>query len=300
MTTGLRARLFLSGVLLVIGAGWGLTQPLTKIAVSTGHGQFGLIFWQLVIGVICLGAITAVRGKWMPLARRYWSRYLIIALGGTVIPNSTSYVAAFHLPSGVMSIMISLVPMFALPMALAVAMERFDILRMLGVICGALAVVMIVGPSGGLPDAAMAPWVLVAAIAPFMYAVEGTWVARYGTLDLDPVQLLFGASVTGAIVAAPLAWFSGQWIDPTVGMGRPEWALVASSVIHAAVYSAYVWMVGRSGSVFASQVSYVVTGSGVIWAMLLLSERYSLWVWGALVIMLLGVFLVRPRENPAP
>lgn len=35
----------LTAILLLLGAGWGLTQPLAKIAVSTGHGHFGLIFW---------------------------------------------------------------------------------------------------------------------------------------------------------------------------------------------------------------------------------------------------------------
>ncbi|MCP4818147.1 MAG: EamA/RhaT family transporter, partial [Shimia sp.] len=37
------------GILLAIGAGWGLTQPLTKIAVSEGYEPLGLIFWQLAI-----------------------------------------------------------------------------------------------------------------------------------------------------------------------------------------------------------------------------------------------------------
>ena len=47
-------RLLLLGVLLTLGIGWGSTQSLGKIAVSTGHGFFGLIFWQLVIGALVL------------------------------------------------------------------------------------------------------------------------------------------------------------------------------------------------------------------------------------------------------
>ena len=35
-------------ILALIGIGWGSTQPLGKIAASTGHGAFGLIFWQLL------------------------------------------------------------------------------------------------------------------------------------------------------------------------------------------------------------------------------------------------------------
>ncbi|MEL7089895.1 MAG: EamA/RhaT family transporter, partial [Planctomycetota bacterium] len=44
--TGQR-RLVLVLVLLALGAGWGLTMPLTKIAVSEGYKHFGLLFWQM-------------------------------------------------------------------------------------------------------------------------------------------------------------------------------------------------------------------------------------------------------------
>ena len=79
--------------------------------------------------------------------------------------------------------------------------------------------------------------------------------------------------------------------------GLPDGALVLSAVVHAMVYSGYVWMVGRAGAVFASQVSYLVTGSGVIWAMILLGESYTGWIWLALAMMLTGLFLVQPRTK---
>jgi len=40
-----------------------------------------------------------------------------------------------------------------------------------------------------------------------------------------------------------------------------------------------------------------VTGTGVIWAMVLLGESYSGWVWAALALMLCGLMLVQPRET---
>lgn len=42
--------LFNYGILLAMGAGWGFTVPLSRIAVSSGYGEYGLVFWQLVIG----------------------------------------------------------------------------------------------------------------------------------------------------------------------------------------------------------------------------------------------------------
>ena len=83
-----------------------LTIPLAKIAVSEGYRHFGLIFWQLAIGVVVLGTISAVRGKGIPLRMGDLRLYAVIALVGTVLPNSASFQAAVHLPAGVVSILI--------------------------------------------------------------------------------------------------------------------------------------------------------------------------------------------------
>jgi drug/metabolite transporter (DMT)-like permease len=293
----LKQGLIYFAILALLGAGWGLTQPLTKIAVSTGHQYFGLIVWQLLTAVVILGAISVVRRRGLPLEFRHLWRYVVLALIGTVLPNSVSYQAAAQLPSGFMSIVISLVPMFALPLALALRMERFQFTRFLGVICGAVAILLLAGPKTNLPDPTVIPWILIAAISPFLYALEGTWVARYGIADLDAVQVMLGASIVGLVFAVPLALVTGQWVDLTAGLGSAEYALLASSAIHAFIYTTYVWLVGRTGSVFASQVSYLVTGFGVFWAILLLGESYTSWVWGAMAVMLVGLFLVRPKET---
>jgi drug/metabolite transporter (DMT)-like permease len=79
--------------------------------------------------------------------------------------------------------------------------------------------------------------------------------------------------------------------------GLPEAALLGSSALHALLYAGYVAMAARSGAVFASQTSYIVTAAGLCWAMLLLGERFSPLVFLAMVVMLAGMALVRPRPR---
>lgn len=291
------SRLWLTGLLVVLGAGWGITQPLAKIAVSEGYGHFGLIFWQLAIGAVVLGAVTFFRGKGLPLGRAQVRMYLIIAVIGTVVPNAAGYAAIVHLPSGIVSILLSLVPMMAFPIALVLGLDRFVLARVAGLACGLAGVGLIVLPGAALPDAVALLWIPVALIAPLFYALEGNVVARWGTYGLDPVQLLFGASLFGMVLAAPLMLFSGQWIDPRPPWGAPDAALAASAVIHGVVYSSYVWLLGRTGPVFAAQVSYLVTGFGLFWAIVLLGESYAGPVWAATGLMLVGLFLVTPRPK---
>lgn len=292
-----RARLTI--ILVFLGAGWGMTQPLTKITVGAGYLPFGLIFWQLAIGAVLTSTLLLIQRKPLPLSAKTFEFFAMIALIGTLIPNTASYRAAFFLPAGVMSIVIATIPMLAFPIALALGTDWFTWRRMAGLSLGLLGVSLIAFPEASLPDRAMVAILPLALIAPLCYAIEGNVVAKWGTGGLDPVQLLCGASCLGTAIALPLALSTGQFIDPRPPYILADLAFLLSSLIHVSVYITYVWLVGRAGAVFAGQVSYLVTGFGVIWAMLLLGERYSGWVWAALVLMLCGIALVRPRHVDA-
>ena len=284
--------------LLLAGAGWGLTQPLAKIAVSEGYRQFGLVFWQMTIGAVALGILQVIRRRRMRWDAAALLVYLQLALVGTVIPNSASYEAIRHLPAGLVSVLLSFVPMFAFPIALAFRIERFVLTRLLGLCLGLAGVLLIVGPEASLPERAMVAFVPLALIAPFFYGLESNLIAKWGTAGLDPVDALFGALVFGSAITFPLAQATGQFIDPRPPWGLPDMALLAVSFVHVTAYCLYVWMVGRAGALFAVQVSYLVTGFGVLWAMLILGEIYSGWIWAAIFLMLLGVFLVQPGPGP--
>ena len=281
-------------ILIWLGVGWGSTQPLGKIATQGGAGPFALIFWQSVICVVVLGVISGIRGRGLVFTWRALTFYGVVAVIGTLIPNTTFYLSVVHLPSGIMSIIISTIPLIAFPMALVLGMEQFRAMRLFGLLLGLGGVVLIALPQASLPDPAMAAFLPLAMVGPLFYATEATFVARFGTAGMDPVQAMFGVSVAAALFSLPIMLASGQGHVPWP-LGRAEAALIGSSVLHGLLYSTYVWLAGRAGSVFASQSTYLVTASGVVWAMLLLGERFSPMIWVALVVMLAGVALVQPR-----
>lgn len=292
-----RQVLLYTAVLVVLGAGWGLTMPLTKIAVSTGFGHFGLIFWQLAIGSVLLAALSLVRGKGLPFNKASMRVYIVIALIGTLVPNSASYQAAVHVPSGILSILLSMIPMFAFPIALAMGVDQFTWRRLFGLCLGLSGVLVIVMPGVSLSLDTPVFWMLVALIAGFCYAMEGNVVSKWGTAGLDAVQVLFGASMVGVVGILPVTMLSGQWIEPLELTGQAGQALILASAAHALVYSGYVWLVGRAGPVFTVQVSYLVTGFGLLWAKLILNEAYPPAVWAALGLIFGGMYLVQPRSK---
>jgi len=255
-----------------------------------------MVFWQFAIGVVVLAAINRFNGRGLPWGRPQVMRYVLVAFIGTLLPNSAMYEAIRFLPSGLISILLSVVPMLAFPVALALGVDRFSAVRFAGLAFGFGGVMLIVGPEGSLPDRAMLLFVPLALVAPFFYALEGNVITRIGLAGLDAVQLLLGASIVGTVLALPLALVSGSFISPMPPWDIADLSLVLSSVIHGVVYASYFWLVGKAGPVFAVQCSYLVTGFGVFWAKLLLDESYSIWIWAAMGLMFAGLFLVQPRR----
>jgi drug/metabolite transporter (DMT)-like permease len=289
-----------AAILAILGTTWGVTLPLTKIAVSTGHQALGLIFWQFVIGSFILGVIALVRWQLPVINRRTLFYYLMIGLLGTILPNSFSFVAIAHLPAGVIGVVIASVPMFTLTIALLLGLEVPSMKRGLGVLLGAIAVLLLIGPETSLPDPDKVVYVLIALVAPFCYGLEGNYIAKWAPQEVDPVSTLLGASILGSLIMGPVAVATDSWVELFVPWEGPEWALLFSSIFHVTAYTGYIWLVGVAGAVFSSQIAYVVTIAAVFLSALILSETYSVWVWSALALMMLGLSLVQPRADHQP
>ncbi|MGB7285597.1 MAG: DMT family transporter [Salaquimonas sp.] len=280
--------------LIFFGLAWGTTQPLTKIAVSTGHLPLGLIFWQLVFAVLLIGIVLWARKIPVPFNKQHLFYYVGVSILGTLVPNSFSYLAAAQLPAGIMAVVITTVPMFSLMIALSVGNEKFRMHRSLGIILGVSAMLMIALPEASLPTAGQGFWLLIALIAPFCYGIEGNFVASKAPPKLNPMAALWGASFFGMLISGPAAIVSGQWVDLFIPWQAAEWAILGSSIGHAIAYSGYMWLVGFAGVVFTAQISYVVMICAISISMLFLGEAYSSWVWLAIGLILIGLTLVQP------
>lgn len=284
-------------ILIAMGAAWGAVFPITKIAVSTGYKPYGILVWQAVIGIVLSGAVTLARRRKLTLKREYIWLFVGISILGSVAPNYFTYTAAAHLPAGIISIVIALVPLFSMPIALALGFEKPSAIRFLGALSGGAAIILLIGPEASLPDPAKIGFLFLALIAPLIYAAEGNFMTWYGPRGLDAMQILFGASVVGLAISVPMAVGLGQVITPFQPWHAPEQAIFFAAILNWAAYVSFVWLIARTGPVFSSQVAYLVTAWGIVWSMLFLGERYSIWVWAAFGLMILGILLVRPREG---
>ena len=281
--------------LFAVGLGWGGTQLLSKIAVGSGHGAFTLAFWQSVIGVALFTAAQVASGRGLPLSRQHLIFYAVCGVLGTALPHTLSYISIRHLSVGVQSLVLATVPMMTLMLALALQEERFEARRAAGIGLGLAAMLVIAVPEAGLPAETAAVWLILPIIVSLSYAAENVYIARAKPGGLDALGVMCGLSWAALLMLLPAAALEGPLLPAT--FGAAEAALVGIAVLHVLSYFGFVWLIGRAGPVFAAQVGYVVTASGVAWGMALLGERHSVWVWAALALVFAGIALVSPRER---
>jgi len=282
-------------VLLVIGTDWGATGPFSKLSVSEGNHPIGITFWTSALSGVVLSAVLWARGQRLPLGRRYLVFYLIVGFLGTALPNGLSYTGYRHLPVGVMMTVIALVPMMTLLIALPLGIERPDPRRMAGLALGVAAVALIALPDSSLPDPDQAVWIILPVIVTLSYAAESLYLAARRPPGFDTLTVMCGLSWGSLVLLIPALVATGGWVDIT-RLGPPELAILFNTAIHLVAYFGFLWLINQAGPVFAVQVGYVVTGSGVGFGMLVYGERPSPWVWAALGLMLLGLALVKPRR----
>ncbi|MEM7427213.1 MAG: DMT family transporter [Pseudomonadota bacterium] len=284
-------------VLVAAGLTWGLTFSLMKIATESGAHPIGLTLWNAILGILFLGFINIVRRRPVPLGARHLKFYAIASVLGTSVPGTAYFYAAIHLPTGVLAITIAAVPMLTFLAAAVMRIDRWSALRLTGVLLGLLAVCLIVLPDTALPDPGSAVWMLAALFSAVCYTAENIYLTLRRPPEVDSMTLLIGMFAVAILSLAPVVLYADAWVPLAVPPGKVELAIILMSVINALAYAAFIYLVGLAGPVFASQMGYLVTLSGVAWGILIFSESHSGWIWAALAAMMAGLALVQPREH---
>ncbi len=291
-----RPPLWVYGVLLLLGTMWGGSFSLAKIAVGAGGHPFGVAMWQGVGGGAVLLAIGLMRRRPPPLSARYAAFYLVTGATGIALPSAAFYTAAPYLPAGILSMLVTTVPMMTYGLALALSMDRISGRRLAGLTLGLAGVWLILGPDANLPGADGLSWALVALIAPVCYAVSNIVGARFRPVDADSLALAAGMLLSGGLLLGAAALTTGNTYSVLPPWDVTHLAILLLVLIATFAHFLFFVILNRAGPVFFSQVAYVVTVAGVLWGMLLFGETHGASIWLSLVLLLAGVALVNPRK----
>ena len=293
-TAGKRLRSL--GILLIMGMAWGLSFSLARVAASAGMHPFSITFWEALGAGATLLLLCLLRRRRIPFSRELLLLYVVSAAIGMVVPNAIFFFAASHVPAGILSISLAVIPLITFAVSAVLRQERLAFGRVLGVILGIAAILLLVGPQESLPDPAQLPWVLLCVGAAACYAafniMMSLWKPR-GAAAFTTTTALF---ITAALLLLPVMNATGSFVAPAWPWTTVEWSLLGLGLINAVAFSLFVYLIDTAGPVFTSQTSNLVTLFGVLWGIVIFGEQNSAWVWLSLATMMAAIALVTPRR----
>ncbi len=286
-------------LLVVMGVIWGLAVSTSKIGVEAGGHPIGMALWQTIVASALLFSAALATSRPPPFRRDVLKFAAICGACGVAFPAFALFTAAYYLPAGIVAIAFASMPLFTYGLSVIFRLEDSSARRLSGVILGLIAMGLIIFPESALPSPGLAPWVLLSLAASVSMSIENFYAGAFRPEGVSSIQLSFARQSGGALLLLPISIVTGTLMPVFVPWGTMQVAATATGLLSGVAYTCLLIVIQRSGVIFASQSSYIITLAGVGWGMLIFGEAHSAYIWAALGLTLLALGLVKPRAHRA-
>lgn len=255
----------------------------------------------LALRYACVVALLGLACAWMrprfPRSRRQWGHLAMVGLLLQAGYFCSTYLSLKHgMSAGALALITSQQPILIGLLAPAIAGERVDRVRWLGLGLGVCGAMLVIVSRSGIHVAS--PLALLFAVTALLAMTAGTlWEKRFGS-PTHPLAANLIQYLVGLAVVAPLAW----WLEPMRLQWAPQMLLslaylvVANSIVAISLLLAMI----RHGE--ASRVSalfFLVPPATALIAWVALGERVAPLAWLGMALAAAGLHLVMRRRAGA-
>jgi drug/metabolite transporter (DMT)-like permease len=290
-------------LLLLLTALWGSSFLFIEVALEEIEPTVLMALRLLAAALVLvpfLALRSGTRSAYGQLRAGWWPLLVLGAINAS-IPFTLIAWGQKYIDSGIAAIANASVPIFVALLAIRFRpSEKVTGARAVGILAGLLGVAVLAGanPDGGWWAVA---GTLAVVSASFLYAV-GALYAQTHVEDLDPILLVTGSTIAGAVLLLPLAIAQAPGSLP----GWEVWVAVAVLGIGGMAVGQFVYYVTveQHGSTKASLVTYLLPGMALVLGIVFLDEALTVAAVAGLALVLLGVALgsgmLRPSRRRQP
>jgi len=224
------------------------------------------------------------------------NKVLLSGLLGSFFPAYLYCVAETRIDSSLAAILNSLTPLFTIIVGISFFKSAVGIQKIIGVVIGFAGLVLLLFATENGIDLKELSYSLLVLIATIFYAVNVNMVGKYlhSTGSLHTASLAFSFLLIPSLI---ILIATGFFSLPLLNASYLKASLAAATlgVMGTAIASVLFYMlVKKSGTLFASLVTYGIPVVAVMWG-LLFGENITLPEIGCLAIILAGVYLVNSK-----
>lgn len=268
-----RSRTWLTPLLCLLSGGTllGLSTNLAKLAGETHLPPLAFLCWSITGAAIALMVVAALRRNLPPVNTRTLEYYAVSALVGVAGSNLIFFSAVPHVGAGFVALTISLPPLLTYVGALALKMERFQIVRATGVAAALAGVGVLAARKLSAPDADVF-WILLALVGPILLAIGNLYRTRRWPEGVSADALAPGMLVAAAMMLMGAGLLPGFSLSVPMDQPLPLVLIAAQSVVFAGMFLLLFLLQRTGGPVLLSLLGAVGALVGVPVAIFLQGE----------------------------
>ena len=281
---------------IALGVVWGCSFIFIKLGLEF-LTPFGVAFVRCALGAITLLIVVKIKRIKLPSDKSTWRKLWILAMLLNVIPGILFAYAEVHVTSVLAGIINATTPLATLiVMMIAFREERLKVEQIIGLIIGAIGVMVVLGIWQGVGENQLTG-VIALLIAVTCYGISFPYTVRnIIPLGLKPEAAATTQLVMAAITLLPFYLFDGISQD----YYRPAtlFAMLALGILGSGV--AYIWnfsIIAAAGSSIASSVTYLTPVVAIIVGWVFLGEALSWFEPVGALLVIIGAATSQGRFN---
>jgi drug/metabolite transporter (DMT)-like permease len=281
---------------IALGVVWGCSFIFIKLGLEF-LTPFGVAFVRCALGAITLLIVVKIKKIKLPSDKSTWRKLWILAMLLNVIPGILFAYAEVHVTSVLAGIINATTPLATLiVMLIAFREERLKVEQIIGLIIGAIGVMVVLGIWQGVGENQLTG-VIALLIAVTCYGISFPYTVRnIIPLGLKPEAAATTQLVMAAITLLPFYLFDGISQD----YYRPAtfFAMLALGILGSGV--AYIWnfsIIAAAGSSIASSVTYLTPVVAIIVGWVFLGEALSWYEPVGALLVIIGAATSQGRFN---
>lgn len=257
--------------LLFGGACLGLSTNLAKLAGEANLPPLAFLYWSIVGAAFVLMVMAGLRRNLPPVNARALEYYAVSALVGVAGPNLVFFSAIPHVGASFVALIISLPPLLTYAGALALRMERFQMIRATGVAAALAGACLLAARKLSTPDADTF-WILIALGGPILLAIGNLYRTLRWPEGVSADALAPGMLVAAAAMLLGTGLLPGLSLAVPVDQSLPLVLIALQSAVFAGMFLLLFMLQKTGGPVLLSLLGSVGALVGVPVAIFLQGE----------------------------
>ena len=281
---------------LALGVVWGCSFIFIKLGLEF-LTPFGVAFGRCALGAITLLIIVKIKKIKLPSDKSTWQKLWILSMLLNVIPGILFAYAEVHVTSVLAGIINATTPLATLiVMLVAFREEKLKIEQIIGLIIGAVGVMVVLGIWQGVGENQLTG-VIALLIAVTCYGISFPYTVRnIIPLGLKPEAAATTQLIMAAITLLPFYLFDGisqDYYRPATFLAMLALGILGSGI-------AYIWnfsIIAAAGSSIASSVTYLTPVVAIIVGWVFLGEALSWYEPVGALLVIIGAAISQGRFN---